>query len=85
MPGNSPLPSATLPATDAHSSRAGDATSSQNPLTQVVVHLEPNMRLGVTWMIVHRRSVAAGVEFTPHHAAVTPGGRASTTATFTVK
>lgn len=43
------------------------------------------MRLGVTWMIVHRRSVAAGVEFTPHHAAVTPGGRASTTATFTVK
>jgi hypothetical protein len=52
----------------------------QNPLTQAVVRLEPNVRLGVTW-VVHRRSVPAAVEFSPQRVAVT-GGKASTTAVF---
>lgn len=54
----------------------------QNPLTQAVVHLEPNVRLGVTW-VVHRRSVAAEVEFAPQRVAVAAGGKATTTVKFT--
>ncbi|HUR33324.1 MAG TPA: hypothetical protein VM032_05985 [Vicinamibacterales bacterium] len=53
----------------------------QNPLTQAVVRLEPNVRLGVTW-IVHRRSVpTAVVDFSPQRVAVADG-RASTTVRF---
>jgi hypothetical protein len=54
----------------------------QNPLTQAVVHLDPNVRLGVTW-VVHRRSVAASVQFAPQRVAVAADGKASTLATFT--
>jgi len=53
----------------------------QNPLTQAVVKLEPNVRLGVTW-VVHRRSTPAAVEFSPEHVAVTDG-KASTSVKFT--
>ena len=53
----------------------------QNPLTQAVVHLEPNVRLGVTW-VVHRRSVPAAVEFAQQRVAV-KDEKATTTATFT--
>ena len=52
----------------------------QNPLTQAVVHLEPNVRLGVTW-VVHRRSVPASVVFSPQRVTVNDG-KASTTVTF---
>jgi hypothetical protein len=52
----------------------------QNPLTQAVVHLEPNVRLGVTW-VVHRRSTPAAVEFAPQRIAVKDGA-ASTQVTF---
>jgi hypothetical protein len=52
----------------------------QNPLTQAIVRLEPNVRLGVTW-VVHRRSAPAGVEFAPQRVAVTDG-KASTTVRF---
>jgi hypothetical protein len=52
----------------------------QNPLTQAVVRLEPNVRLGVTW-VVHRRSVPSAVEFAPQRVAVNEG-KASTTVTF---
>jgi hypothetical protein len=55
----------------------------QNPLTQAVVRLEPNVRLGVTW-VVHRRSAQAEVAFAPQRVAVGDGGRASTTATFSL-
>ena len=53
----------------------------QNPVTQSVVRLDPGMRLGVIW-VVHRRSVAADVKFSPMKSAVTDG-KASTTVTFT--
>jgi hypothetical protein len=53
----------------------------QNPLTQAVVHLDPNVRLGVTW-VVHRRSAPAAVAFAPQRIAVAADGKASTTATF---
>lgn len=52
----------------------------QNPLSQAVVHLEPNTRLGVTW-VVHRRSAPAAVTFAPQRIAVSDG-QASTTVTF---
>jgi hypothetical protein len=52
----------------------------QNPLTQAVVRLEPNVRLGVIW-VVHRRSVPARVEFAPQRVAV-KDGTASTSVTF---
>jgi hypothetical protein len=54
----------------------------QNPLTQAVVHLEPNVRLGVTW-VVHRRSTPADVKFSAQRIAAGEGGKASTTAIFT--
>jgi hypothetical protein len=53
----------------------------QNPLTQAVVRLEPNVRLGITW-VVHRRSTPAAVTFSPQRVAVADG-KASTTVTFT--
>ncbi|MBS1819135.1 MAG: hypothetical protein JSU08_14470 [Acidobacteria bacterium] len=56
--------------------------SRQNPLTQAVVRLDRNVRLGVTW-VVHRRSVPADVTLSPMHVAVGEGGKASTTVTFT--
>jgi hypothetical protein len=45
------------------------------------VRLEPNVRLGVTW-VVHRRSVSADVHFASQRVAVVDG-KASTTVTFT--
>jgi hypothetical protein len=54
----------------------------QNPLTQAVVHLDPDVRLGVTWL-VHRRSAPAEVTLAPQRVKVDEGGKASTTATFT--
>jgi hypothetical protein len=54
----------------------------QNPLTQAVVRLDPDVRLGVIW-VVHRRSVPAEVRFAPSRIRVGEGGSASTTATFT--
>ena len=53
----------------------------QNPLTQAIVRLDPNVRLGVTW-VVHRRSTPAAVEFSPQHVAVA-AGKASTSVKFT--
>jgi hypothetical protein len=53
----------------------------QNPLTQAVVHLDPDVRLGVTW-VVHRRSVPAEVRFAPQRVKVEDSGKASTTVTF---
>jgi hypothetical protein len=53
----------------------------QNPLTQAVVRLDPNVRLGVTW-VVHRRSAPQPVTFSRQRVAV-ENGKASTTATFT--
>lgn len=53
----------------------------QNPLTQAVVRLDRNVRLGVTW-VVHRRSVAGAVTFAPQRVAVAEGGRATTMVTF---
>jgi hypothetical protein len=52
----------------------------QNPLTQAVVRLEPNVRLGVTW-VVHRRSTPTAVEFSPQHVAVAEG-KATTSVKF---
>ena len=52
----------------------------QNPLTQAVVRLDPNVRLGVTW-VVHRRSTPAAVAFAPQRVAVKDGA-ASTQVTF---
>jgi len=52
----------------------------QNPLTQAIVRLEPNVRLGVTW-VVHRRSAPVAVEFAPQRAAVADG-KATTTVKF---
>lgn len=52
----------------------------QNPLSQAVVRLEPNVRLGVTW-VVHRQSAVGAVTFAPQHAAV-KDGLASTQVTF---
>jgi hypothetical protein len=52
----------------------------QNPLTQAIVHLEPNVRLGVTW-VIHRRSAPGTVTFAPQRVAVADG-KASTTVTF---
>ncbi len=53
----------------------------QNPLTQAVVRLDRNVRLGVTW-VVHRRSTPGAVTFAPQRVAVAEGGRAATTVTF---
>lgn len=53
----------------------------QNPLTQAVVKLDRNVRLGVTW-VVHRRSTTGAVTFAPQRVAVSEGGHATTTATF---
>lgn len=53
----------------------------QNPLTQAVVRLEPNVRLGITW-VVHRRSTPASITFSPQRVAVTEG-KGSTAVTFT--
>jgi len=53
----------------------------QNPLTQAVVRLDPNVRLGVTW-VVHRRSTPAVVQFSPQRVPVA-NGKASTLVTFT--
>ena len=52
----------------------------ENPLTQAVVKLDPNVRLGVTW-VVHRRSTAQSVTFAKARVPV-ENGTASTTATF---
>ena len=52
----------------------------ENPLTQAVVKLDPNVRLGVTW-VVHRRSTAQPVTFAKARVPV-ENGTASTTATF---
>jgi len=52
----------------------------QNPLTQAVVRLDPNVRLGVTW-VVHRRSTPTAVEFSPQHIAVAEG-KATTSVKF---
>jgi len=52
----------------------------QNPLSQAVVRLEPNVPLGVTW-VVHRQSAPGSVTFAPQHAAV-KDGVASTQVTF---
>jgi hypothetical protein len=53
----------------------------QNPLTQAVVRLDPDVRLGVTW-VVHRRSTPAEVTFAPQRVKVDEGGKSSTAATF---
>jgi len=53
----------------------------QNPLTQAVVRLDPDVRLGVTW-VVHRRSTPAAVEFSPQRVAVA-AGKASSSVKFT--
>jgi hypothetical protein len=53
----------------------------QNPLTQAVVRLDRNVRLGVTW-VVHRRSAPAAVTFASQRIAVGEGGHAATTVTF---
>lgn len=53
----------------------------QNPLTQAVVRLDRNVRLGVTW-VVHRRSTPGTVAFASQRVAVGEGGHATTTATF---
>lgn len=52
----------------------------ENPLTQAVVKLDPNVRLGVTW-VVHRRTAAQPVTFAKARVPV-DNGTASTTATF---
>jgi hypothetical protein len=52
----------------------------QNPLTQAVVRLDRNARLGVTW-VVHRRSTPAAVHIEPEHVAVVDG-KAATSITF---
>lgn len=44
----------------------------QNPLTQAVVRLDPNVRLGVTW-VIHRRSAPGEVTFAPQRSAVKDG------------
>lgn len=53
----------------------------QNPLTQAVVRLDRNVRLGVTW-VVHRRSAPAPVAFAPQRVVVDETGKATTTVTF---
>jgi hypothetical protein len=63
------------------SAPSGVIPARQNPLTQAVVRLEPNVRLGVTW-VVHRRSTAAAVTFAPQRVAVAEGGHASSSVTF---
>jgi hypothetical protein len=59
----------------------GLPTVRENPLTQAVVRLEPNVRLGVTW-VVHRRSVPASVEFDAPRVPVVDG-KAAAVAKFT--
>jgi hypothetical protein len=52
----------------------------QSPLSQAIVHLDPDVRLGVTW-VVHRRSTPGDVTFAPQRVKVDEGGKASTTVT----
>ena len=59
---------------------AGITPRVENPLTQMIVKLDPGVRLGVTW-VVHRRSGAGTVTFNPAKVAVTDG-RAATSARF---
>jgi len=51
-----------------------------NPVTQAVVRLDPGMRLGVIW-VVHRRSTAGAITFSPPKSVVADG-KASTAITF---
>lgn len=76
-----PRPSRSGSGSVAASSTATVIPTRQNPLTQAVVHLEPNVRLGVTW-VVHRRSAGATVQLSPQRVAVKEG-KATSTATFT--
>ena len=80
-----PTPRATRSGTGNTRPPAGAAPAvvprAQNPVTQMVVKLDPGMRLGVIW-VVHRRSTAAAVSFHPVKAAVADG-RAKTAVTFT--
>jgi hypothetical protein len=62
------------------SAGAGVIPARENPLTQAVVRLEPNVRLGVTW-VVHRRSTPAAVTISPQRVPVADG-HASTSVTF---
>jgi hypothetical protein len=64
----------------ARTAAAGVIPTRQNPLTQAVVRLDPNVRLGVTW-VVHRRSTASPVNLAPPRAAVSDG-KASTSVVF---
>lgn len=57
----------------------GSGPRRENPLTQAVVHVEPGVTLGVTWVVY--RGTSEGVTFRPQRIAVTDG-QAQTAVTF---
>ena len=54
----------------------------QNPITQMLVRLDPDVRLGVIW-VLHRRSTRAGEVTFERQKVEVVDGRAATTARFT--
>jgi hypothetical protein len=76
-----PTPRATRSGSGRAAQAAGVIPSRENPLSQAVVRLQPDVRLGVTW-VVHRRSTPAAVTISPSQVPVADG-HASTSAIFT--